>query len=210
MMTTEPISKEADQDEVARARKRALLLILVPVVITLIWAFAAKLSHVTEEKESLPPIAAGQPAPQFSFPLMTGGDASLSDYRGKLVLVNVWATWCPPCIEEMPDMQNLYAQMKREGLPFEILGVSIDALGADPVKKWVDRFNITFPILLDPRGAIKKLYRTTGVPETFVIDPQGVLVQKIVGPRKWDGPRMVAYLKQILGERGGKKAVPSQ
>ncbi len=209
-MTTEPISKEAGQDEVTRARKKALLLILIPVFIMLIWAFAAKLTRDPVEEENLPPVAAGQPAPEFTFPLMTGGNASLSDYGGKLVLVNVWATWCPPCIDEMPDLQNLYAQMKREGFPFEILGVSIDALGADPVRKWVDRFSITFPILLDPRGTIKKLYRTTGVPETFVVDPQGVLVQKIIGPRKWDGPRMVAYMKQILRERGGEKAAPSK
>ena len=132
----------------------------------------------------------------------------MGDYRGKVVLINVWATWCPPCIEEMPDLQNLYLQMKRDGVPFEILGVSIDALGADPVRKWVDRFNITFPILLDPRGKIKKLYRTTGVPETFIVDPQGKLVQKIIGPRKWDEPRMVSFLKRIYRERGGNKAAP--
>ncbi len=189
----------------ARARKMALRFILAPVVIVAIWAFAARLTSVPERQESLPPVAAGGPAPQFTFPLLTGGTSSLSDYRGMLVLVNVWATWCPPCIEEMPDLQNLYAQMKTGGLPFEILGVSIDALGADPVRKWVDRFRLTFPILLDPRGKIKKLYRTTGVPETFVVDPQGLLVQKIIGPRKWDEPRWVNYMKRILRERGPEK-----
>ena len=189
----------------ARARKMALLFILAPVVIVAIWAFAARLTSVPGREESLPPVAAGRPAPQFTFPLFSGGTSSLSDYRGKLVLVNVWATWCPPCIEEMPDLQNLYAQMKTEGLPFGILGVSIDALGGDVVQKWVDRFRLTFPILLDPRGKIKKLYRTTGVPETFIVDPQGLLVQKIIGPRKWDEPRMVSYLKKILRERGPEK-----
>lgn len=205
-MTTSPISEEAAQNELARARKKALVFILIPVFITLIWAFAAKLTRAPGGEENLAPVSAGLPAPRFTFPLLTGGTAGLSDYRGKLVLVNVWATWCPPCIEEMPDLQNLYVQMKREGVPFEILGVSIDALGADPVRKWVDRFGLTFPILLDPRGTVKKLYRTTGVPETFVIDPQGVLVQKIIGVRKWNAPRMVAYMKQILRERRGEKA----
>ncbi len=209
-MTTEPISKEAGQDEVARARKKALLLILVPVFIMLIWAFAAKLTREPVEEENLLPVAAGKPAPPFTFPLMTGGTASLADYRGKVVLVNVWATWCPPCIDEMPSLQNLYDQMKKEGVPFELLGVSIDALGADPVRKWVDRFGITFPILLDPRGTIKKLYRTTGVPETFVVDPKGILVQKIIGPRKWDEPKWGDYMKQIHRERGEKKTAPSQ
>jgi peroxiredoxin len=98
----------------------------------------------------------------------------------------------------MPDLQNLYAKMKSKRLSFEILGVSIDALGGEPVRKWVDRFGITFPILLDPRGTVKKIYRTTGVPETFVIDPNGVLVRKFIGPRKWDGPAMINYLNGIL------------
>ena len=122
------------------------------------------------------------------------------------MLVNVWATWCPPCIDEMPDLENLYKQMKSQGLAFEILGVSIDALGADPVNKWVERFGITFPILLDPRASIKKLYRTTGVPETFVIDPAGRLVRKFIGPRKWDGAEMVNFLKSILNASNSKSS----
>ena len=86
--------------------------------------------------------------------------------------------------------------MKKDGAPFEILAVSIDALGADAVQKFVERFGLTFPILLDPRGSIKKLYRTTGVPETFIVDSQGRLLQKIIGARKWDAPAVVSYLKQ--------------
>ncbi len=207
-MNTEPTTEEISQSEMAGARKKALLFIMAPVLIMLIWAFSVRLTSEPTREENLPPVAAGEPAPQFTFPFLNGGTASLSDYRGKLVLVNVWATWCPPCIEEMPDLENLSVLMKRDGVPFEILGVSIDALGGDPVRKWVDRFGLTFPILLDPRGKIKKLYRTTGVPETFIVDPQGKLVQKIIGPRKWDAPRMVSYLKRIYRESGEKKAAP--
>ena len=116
-----------------------------------------------------------------------------------MVLINVWATWCVPCLDEMPDLQRLYARMNKDGAPFEILAVSIDALGADAVRKFVDRFGLTFPILLDPRGSIKKLYRATGVPETFIVDRQGRLMQKIIGARKWDAPAVVEYLKQVAG-----------
>ncbi|MDP6366617.1 MAG: TlpA disulfide reductase family protein [Nitrospinota bacterium] len=187
------------EKHLASARKRALAIILTPVVVTVIWAFWV---GVTTEPVRLdtrfPAPVLGKPAPFFTFPLLGGGTDSLTDYREKVVLVNVWATWCPPCIDEMPDLENLYKKMKTKGAPFEILGVSIDALGADPVRKWVDRFEITFPILLDSRGSVKKLYRTTGVPETFVIDPKGILIRKFIGPRKWDGPGMIRYLEGVL------------
>lgn len=200
-MSAEQIPKSSSQNDMARAKKMALLFVLVPILITVVWGLTVKLTSVPQREESPQPVVAGAPAPIFSFPLLSGGTSSLGDYKGKVVLVNVWATWCPPCIEEMPDLQNLYAQMKSQNLPFEILGVSIDALGGDAVQKWVERFRLTFPILLDPRGSIKKLYRTTGVPETFIIDPQGRLVQKIIGPRKWDSLQMVNFLKQVYQER---------
>jgi peroxiredoxin len=189
----------------AHARNRAIAIILTPLIITLVWALWVGLTTAPVQQDpDLPAPAIGEMAPGFTYPLLPGGKASLSGYRGKVVLVNVWATWCPPCIEEMPDLENLYKQMKSQGLPFEILGVSIDALGADPVRKWVDRFGITFSILLDPRGSIKKLYRTTGVPETFVVDQKGRLVKKFIGARKWDGAQMIDFLKSIITASGPK------
>ena len=91
--------------------------------------------------------------------------------------------------------------MKSKGAPFEILGISIDALGAESVKKWAERFGIKFPILLDPRGTVKKLYQITGVPETFVVDPKGVLVRKFIGPLRWDGAAMIKFLNATLEGR---------
>lgn len=206
-MSTEESTDTKVSAHMAGARNMAIAIILTPIVITLVWALWVGLTTAPVQKDSdLPAPVIGESAPGFTFPLLTGGAASLSDYRGKVVLVNVWATWCPPCIDEMPDLENLYKQMKSQGLPFEILGVSIDALGADPVQKWVSRFGITFPILLDPRGSIKKLYRTTGVPETFVVDQQGRLLRKFIGPRKWDGAAMVNFLKSIIKDSESKQS----
>ena len=190
-------SKSSNPDQ-RKAKRLALSFILAPVLLTLLWAVGERLTTERVEKAPAPDFEIGGQAPFFEYPLLGGGNASLASQKNKVVLINVWATWCVPCLDEMPDLQRLYVRMKKESAPFEILAVSIDALGADAVRKFVDRFGLTFPILLDPRGSIKKLYRTTGVPETFIVDRQGRLLQKIIGARKWDAPAIVEYLKQAV------------
>jgi peroxiredoxin len=111
------------------------------------------------------PLQEGIPAPDFSFPDLNGKKVGLSDYKGKVVLVNIWATWCPPCRDEMPSMQKLYERFKGEG--FELLAVSIDETGRRAVVPFVQKLNLTFPVLLDPKGKIQGLYKITGVPESF-------------------------------------------
>ena len=182
-----------------KAKRLAVSFILAPVLLTLLWAVAERLATERVEEAPVANLEIGHQAPLFEYPLLGGGNASLASQKNKVVLINVWATWCVPCLDEMPDLQRLYVSMKKEGAPFEILAVSIDALGADAVRKFVERFGLTFPILLDPRGSIKKLYRTTGVPETFIVDRQGRLLQKIIGARKWDAPAIVEYLKKAAG-----------
>ncbi|MCY3825137.1 MAG: TlpA disulfide reductase family protein [Nitrospinae bacterium] len=181
-----------------KAKRLAVSFILAPVLLTLLWAVGERLTTERVEQAPAPNLEIGRQVPSFEYPLLGGGSASLASQKNKVVLINVWATWCVPCLDEMPDLQRLYVQMKKDGAPFEILAVSIDALGADAVRKFVDRFGLTFPILFDPRGSIKKLYRTTGVPETFIVDRQGRLLQKIIGARKWDAPAVVEYLRQAV------------
>ena len=188
-------SKSGSPDR-RKAKRMAVSFILAPVLLTLLWAVGERLTTERVEQAPAPDLEIGDQAPLFEYPLLGGGSASLTGQKNKVVLINVWAMWCVPCLDEMPDLQHLYTRMKKDGAPFEILAVSIDALGADAVEKFVDRFGLTFPILLDPRGRIKKLYRTTGVPETFIVDPKGRLLQKIIGARKWDAPAVVSYLKQ--------------
>ena len=188
-------SKKLNSDQ-RKAKRLAVTFILAPVLLTLLWAIGERLTTERVEKALVANLEIGGEAPPFEYPLLGGGNASLANQKNKVVLINIWATWCAPCLDEMPGLQRLYARMKEDGAPFEILAVSIDALGADAVEKFVERFGLTFPILLDSRGSIKKLYRTTGVPETFILDRQGRLLQKIIGVRKWDTPAVAAYLKQ--------------
>ena len=138
----------------------------------------------------------GLPAPNFSLPDLDGQMVSLADYRGKVVLLNIWATWCPPCLEEMPSMEKLYQELKGEG--FEILAVSIDESGAQDVLPFMQKHKLSFPALTDSKGAIKNLYQTTGVPESFIIDKDGILVEKVIGPRNWAIPEAIRYFRNLI------------
>lgn len=147
-----------------------------------------------------PPVDVGSPAPDFSFPLLDGGQVSLSENKGKVVLVNIWATWCNPCREEMPSMERLYQNMK--GQPFEILAVSIDTRGATDVGPFAKQLRLTFPILLDTDKKIAGLYHTTGQPESFIVDKNGVVVDRIIGPLDWSSSATPQYrlIKKLVNE----------
>jgi peroxiredoxin len=138
----------------------------------------------------------GRPAPDFTLPGLDGKMVSLSDYRGKVVLVNIWATWCPPCIAEMPSMEKLYQQLK--GDPFEILAVSLDTPGAGAVAPFMKKHNLSFPALIDSQGITKIAYRATGVPESFIVNQQGVLAKIIIGPINWAAPDTLSFFRQLL------------
>jgi thiol-disulfide isomerase/thioredoxin len=150
----------------------------------------------------------GDAAPSFhGTDLRTGQPATLSDYRGKVVLLNVWATWCPPCRVEMPSMQRLH--QKLAGTDFRIVAVSVDGDAFHPedsqdpagILAFAKGMGLTFDILHDPSGAIRKSYQTTGVPESFVIDRDGFIVKKVIGAAEWDGPVNETILRRLLDAR---------
>lgn len=136
------------------------------------------------------------PAPDFTFPGLDGKMVSLSDLKGKVVLVNIWATWCPPCVDEMPSMEKLYRKLK--GKNFEILAVSIDESGLKAVAPFMKKSSLTFPALIDSKGTIKTVYGITGIPESFIIDQQGILIKKIVGPVDWATPRIFRFFSDLI------------
>jgi peroxiredoxin len=136
------------------------------------------------------------PAPDFKFPGLDGKMVSLSDYKGKVVLVNIWATWCPPCVEEMPSMEKLYKKFKGEN--FEILAVSIDEPGLKAVAPFMKKSSLTFPALIDSEGTIKTVYGITGIPESFIIDKQGILIKKIIGPVDWTTPKIFRFFSNLI------------
>lgn len=140
----------------------------------------------------------GKPAPDFSLYDLEGDEVRLSDYRGKVVLLNIWATWCPSCVEEMPSMEKLHQNLQKEGLV--IIAVSIDASGLDAVKPFMKEHKLTFPALVDPDGTTRRLYRLTGVPESFVIDREGIIVDRILGPRDWGSAEVIRYFRKLIAD----------
>ena len=143
-------------------------------------------------------IQVGFPAPNFAFPDLNGQQISLYDHRGKVVLVNIWATWCPPCRQEMPSMQKLYERFKGKNL--EILAVSIDSTGREAVAPFMRTMKLTFPALLDPKEDIRSLYGITGVPESFIIDKEGIVVEKIIGPIDWATPKAFQFFQDLINK----------
>jgi DsbE subfamily thiol:disulfide oxidoreductase len=139
----------------------------------------------------------GQPAPDFILSDLDGTKWRLSDLRGKVVFLNFWATWCPPCREEMPDMEALHREMALTGQPFQMVAVLTND---DPgqAARFAGKLNLTFPILVDQESKAAADYGLTGVPETFIIDASGILREKFIGPRPWNSPEAKEMLRRHM------------
>jgi peroxiredoxin len=145
-------------------------------------------------------VGVGSRAPEFqAVDLRTGRPATLADYRGRVVLLNVWATWCQPCRIEMPAMERLSRDLA--STDFRIVAVSVDEGDSSVVNAFAKELGLTFDILHDRSGMIKRSYQTTGVPESFVIDRHGVIVKKVIGAAQWDGPVNQILIRRLLDDR---------
>lgn len=135
-------------------------------------------------------------APEFTVPSLTGGAVKLSNYRGKVVFINFWATWCATCKVEMPSMEKLYQRFKDRG--FEMLTISVDK-DRSLIEPFMKEYALTFPVLLDPDSQVaKRKYKTTGVPETFIVNREGIIVHKAIGPRDWATEETLAAFEELL------------
>ena len=160
----------------ARSKLTITLVSIVILAVTfgIVWLQSAKYE----------PLTVGKEAPDFVLPNLNEKSVRLSDYRGKVVFLNFWATWCKPCREEMPSMEVLYKNFDRDGLV--VLAVSNDRVTTKKdIPPFVSSMNLTFPVLVDSWGQTDKRYKLMGVPETYIIDQQGILREKIIGPRDW-------------------------
>lgn len=133
-------------------------------------------------------------AVDFGLPSLAGNEASLSDYEGQFVFLNFWATWCPPCREEMPSMEVMHHELS--DLPFRILAIDVQEQ-RDTVASFVDEMGYSFPILLDESGRVAANYGVRGIPTTYFISPEGTVLGMLVGTRYWDEPDILATMREI-------------
>ncbi len=139
----------------------------------------------------------GHLAPDFTLKTVEGKTIRLSDLRGKkVVLVNFWATWCPPCRLEMPTMQQIYAEYKRRG--FEILAINVDADATQEIRDFVKELRLTFPVLLDPRMEVARRYRVRALPASVLINRKGVIRHIGLGYRTWTEKEPRSEVEQLL------------
>lgn len=147
------------------------------------------------------PLDAGSRAPRYAAATLSGDSLRLDALRDHVVVVNVWATWCPPCVREMPTLQRLHEALAPEGLRVVAVNVDNAMFGADPaelVRAFVDEYGLTFDVLLDPENRIESAFQVGGLPMTFVIDRKGRIRQRVMGAREWDAPGMQAELRALL------------
>jgi cytochrome c-type biogenesis protein len=147
---------------------------------TILVAVAAGLVACGDARDAAWRLAPGHPAPAFAADDIGGGEVALADLRGKVVLLNVWATWCGPCRREMPGLERLHRTYAGRGL--EVVGVSIDRESALPqMRQFLDAQGITYRILHDPDNDVSGAFYTIGVPETFLIDASGIIAHRWIG-----------------------------
>ena len=158
------------------------------VVAAVVAALAGGLALMVRSlDDELFPVGIGSTAPDFAAATLDARSATrtLRDYRGDVVLLNIWATWCLPCREEMPSLQRLHEALGDDGLRIVAVSIDRDDDAAEKIRAFAAEYGLTFEILHDPTGEIQRRYQTTGVPETFVIGPDGEIRRKQIGAVNW-------------------------
>lgn len=143
-----------------------------------------------------------KPAPDMKARDLGGATKTLADYRGKVVLLNFWASWCPPCLREMPSMERLRVKMK--GQPIEIVALA-SAESSGDVKAFLAKMELGFPILLDPDGSNTKRWKVFALPTSFLLDAQGRVRYVLTGPTEWDEGEALKIVQSMLKETSGQK-----
>ena len=155
-----------------------------------------------------PAVGRGSPAPAFELARLEGDSPlALEDLRGRVVLINFWATWCKPCEDEMPAMERLYQTLRAEGL--ELLAISVDT-DPEQVARFQRRLQLSFPILLDPDQEVARAYQTFRFPESLLVGPDGVVVERFVGPKDWDAAPYVERIRRLLNTELPSRSARSQ
>jgi cytochrome c biogenesis protein CcmG, thiol:disulfide interchange protein DsbE len=178
-------------------RHTGTIVVAVTVILLsgLIWA----------NRERFTPLEVGSVAPDYDVVTLAGDTVALASFRGDVVLLNIWATWCLPCVQEMPALQRLHEELAPHGL--RVVAVSVDAPPgilapsgpfSGDIQAFVNNFNLTFTVLHDPSGRIQSRYQVNGLPTTFIIDRDGRIRRRVLGAAEWDAPRFADDVRRVL------------
>jgi peroxiredoxin len=180
-------------------RKKVFFYSLLFVLIPFTLSFSSEKSRdELYSKIGIQSVKGDKKAPDFSLEDLKGGKSELKKFRGKVVFLNFWATWCGPCKEEMPSMEKLYQQFK-EG-DFTFLSISVDYERRETVKKFIEKQSYTFPVLLDPECKVLDLYDVKRIPTTILIDKNGKMMGRATGPMNWSSQEVILLLSILLGK----------
>lgn len=191
-------------------RKRSTIIIILLIVICIVFAYfylsyrEEKIQREREvEYERLYPslgiqrVDPPEEAEDFTLKTLKGETVSLKDYRGRLIFLNFWATWCGPCRAEMPSMQRLWEEFKEED--FVILAINIQE-ESKLVSSFMNERSLSFPVLLDEKGKVARTYGIRGIPTTFFLNPEGEIIGKAVGARDWASKESFQLIEELLLE----------
>jgi cytochrome c biogenesis protein CcmG/thiol:disulfide interchange protein DsbE len=171
--------------------------------LSLVFILLVSLAFTAEGREDdlfsrirINPIKGDKRVPDFSLKDLTGKKVEIKQYKGKIIFLNFWATWCGPCKEEMPSLEVLHRQFKGDN--FVLLTISVDYEGLKPVREFLDKQHYTFPVLLDPNGETLDLFEVKGIPITFIIDKRGRVIGRAIGPRDWKSPEVFSLINILI------------
>ena len=160
----------------------------------ILWFVASMAQGADKAAQTLTALDRPIPAPDFTLKGEDGKTYRLADYRGKVVVLNFWATWCPPCRYEMPSMERAHQKVRGENIV--LLAVNVGE-NADQIFEFTGRYPVTFPLPLDLDGTVSRKYPVIGLPTTFVIDPRGMVTHRAIGGREWDDEQLLVELRKL-------------
>src|SRR4030042_3670677 len=150
-------------------------------------------------KIGINPIKGDKKAPDFFLKDLNGKKVGIKQFKGKIIFLNFWATWCAPCKEEMASLEVLHQKFKEK--KFVLLTISVDYGGLKSVREFMDKHRYTFPVLLDPKSEVLDLFNVKGIPTTFIIDKKGRMIGKAIGPRDWKGPEVISLINLLVAKK---------
>lgn len=175
--------------------KKFVATLIASVIISALTTIPFTANAGVSKKQTIDAVKVIKPAPNFSLKDTNDNVRKLSDYRGHVVAVNFWATWCPPCRHELPSMEKTYKALKKTG--FRIIGVNVGEKW-DTVASFLSNFSLTYPIVLDTDSSAMQKWNIIGLPTTFIVDKEGRIIYRITGGRNWNDPAFRNRLKMII------------